>query len=205
MAQSITNLIAGPIDVWLAPHTNPLEAPPDFDNLEPPSILGPEPAGNWVQVGFSVHDTDLMLSYTPEYEVNRVNESNAAMDHHLISEELFFAMEIAEKDFNAWNQTIAASILASVTAASDQTGQNKLSVGDGSTLTKYSILLKGLNGDGGSRYINIFKVISVDPSEFVHAKRPKGIPVKFDAEYEATKNDGSRLWEGFDVILEATS
>ena len=199
MATNESNLIAGPLQVYIGPLSEPV---PELDNIEPPGITV-TPAGNWVQVGFTVEDFE--TEYTPTWEGVDVNEACADVESHLVKEEGSIAFTLQEQDLTMYNTAMAASNLTSVAAGADQTAQDILTVGSDTSNPKKSLLVLGSNPEGGSRVMHVYKAQSEDASTFTRGRKLTGTAVKFKFFADTTQSVGEQLFNITDITAAASS
>lgn len=195
---TVLNLLSGTPTLYIASDG---EALPELDDLTPPAktiTVG----GSWSAVGFTLEDFE--FTYEPTYEEIFVNEHQAPMQSVLVKEMLKLSLVLAEKDFTAWSQTMNAATLATVAAGADQTAQDTLVVGDGTSAIK-ALLLVGTSPESGSRVIHIPHAKQTGPSKLVMAKGHKGIGVEFTALTDTSQSAGARLFQAYDITAVASS
>lgn len=193
------NLIRGPLNIWVGPLA---EAMPELDDRPPGDLTMAAPAGNWVQIGFTIKDTDFVMTYTPTFEDINVNEATGPVDSALDKEEMMLAYAQAEHDLDAWAQVIHNAAKTTVAAGANQTAQDILKVGHRSTeKAMKSLLLQGKNPEGGDRVIQVHKALPVEAAEFSHGRKHTGTPIT----WRFFEDTGQTLGERFVIITDITA
>lgn len=196
---TIANLLSGTPTLWIGPFG---EALPEIDDLTPPSITISNPAGNWVQLGFTVED--FTLNYEPTFDDIPVNEHLGDIEPVLTREAGTFTFQISENDLTAWEQAINASTLTTQSAAADVTAQDILGVGDGS-VTKKALLLVGTSPEGGSRVISLWKTVQGEAVDIGFSKGHTSYEIGNKLYVDVTQAAGERLFKVFDITAAASS
>jgi hypothetical protein len=197
------NLIRGPLDIWVGPLNEPM---PEIDDRDPGVLTMEEPAGNWVQIGFTIKDTDFEITYTPSFEDIRVNEATGPVDSALDIEDMMLTYAQAEHDLAAWNQVIHNSAKTTVPAGANQTAQTILKIGHRSTeAVMVSLLMRGKNPATGDRVIQVHKARSVEPAVFSHGRKHSGTPITWRWYEDTTKTLGERFTVMTDITGAASS
>ncbi len=178
MGEELKNLTGGFGKLYTAPTD---EALPEIDDLSPPAITV-DPAGNWSPVGFTLEAHE--LRYSPEFEDENVNEREMPVNVVKMSEDPRFFVRFKERDMAHLNLAIAASVLESIDAAANQTGQLNLTIGGGQAAIK-SLLYVFDNEEGGSGLIHIPRAVAVGDVTFPFAK----IPDPYDVEFRALSSE----------------
>ncbi len=193
------NLTGGFGKLYTAPTGEPL---PEIDDLTD-TITISEPNGNWSPTGFTLDAHE--LRYSPEWEEEYVNERDAVVKLIKVRHDARFFLRFKERDPAHLNLAIACSVLEEVSAATSQTGQVNLHIGDGEAAAK-SLLYLYTNEEGGSGIVHIPYAVAVGDVTLPWAKHPD----PYDVEFRVTSNEDDgvdeehRLLSIYHIVEQAT-
>jgi hypothetical protein len=200
MPGTLANIIAGPLTVYEAPLS---EALPEIDDLAPPTITV-TPAGNWVASGFT--EEEFHLVYTPDYQDVQTNEHCTPVTGFLATAAAEFSYVQSEDDLTAYERSISESTLTTVAAAADQTAQDQLGVGgESSTITLRSLLITGLNPEGGSRLVHVYRSLVTGPSDWARSRAHMNRTVTYRFYADPSQTDGEQVFKLYDITAAASS
>ena len=190
------NLLAGGGTLYLAPTGTAL---PELNDLD--SGIA-SPASPWSATGFRMAPLD--IEYDPKIDEIFVEEHLAAIKGVLTQEAATLSTALAERDKTAMSQAISAITSSTVSAATDQTGQSKWSVGDG-TLNEVSLLFVGKSPAGYSRVIYVPVALANGKVKDSYGKKQTGVPVAWMALADPSQTEGKRLFQVYDISAVPTA
>lgn len=197
-----TKIFAGGFRIFQAPTG---EALPDFDDIAPPSIVGPNVGGLWIQVGGQGQAAASLFRHeVPEIQQVRIWGATSPIKRINVEELVFF--EFMADELNLLQLTRAGGVLTftQVTAAADQTGKDVVVAG-GVEMEERAWLIIGLNENSGTRFLHMPKANAVGGIELTGQHEHAGTAVRLEALSDLTQSDGQQLYRLEDVLIAATS
>ncbi len=187
--------------LWIGPVGENI---PDPDDLAPPSILAPDPTGNWVESGFI--QEQIGIQNQDEYEPVIVIGHLAAIKGIRIVEGCILAVKYAEHNAVAYNDSMFSSTtLTDIGAGADQTQQQTVGYGDKASNTEKKLLVQAINGAGGTRFIEFHIALAVDQPEILLSIQHQGFDAGFTLYADHSQSAGETIWLQTDIIAQASS
>lgn len=187
---SVTNILGAEATVYKAAYG---EALPELDDIDTGLIT---PAGNWVQVGFTMDDC--LMEYSPSFEWVKINESAGEVKGFLTAEAARIAYTLAEADMTALAHGITGASVSTTAADDDQTAQDTVGIGD-LTRTEYTLMILGTSPEGYARLVYVPKCVQSGTVTLIQKRGHSGVPVEWKVLTDMTRSAGERMIKLYDM------
>lgn len=182
-------IIAGPVDVWLAPKGEPW---PEVSST---------PAGNWVKLGTSgsknYSEEGVSVEHPQTQEDVRVLGSTGPVKSYRTEEGLFIGLTLLDLSLDHYRYALNSGTVSNTAAGSGTAGISSLPIRRGSDITEYALVLKGgmsPEGDDWSMQYQVPRVVEAGEPEGVFTKgEPAGLAIRFKALEDDTQSAGNEF------------
>ena len=198
---AVEDLVDGPLEVYIAEVGTDL---PEFNNLAP-GVMAITPGEGWRHLGQTIDDH--VISVSEQSAPKFINGSVLSQGRTLQQKEATVAYSMAKQDMRGWADAIPGATYNTVPAGADQTGLDKVSVGEQAS-KEFALLLLGHSPDSpdnGSRFVIVWKAQKIGDFSMTAKKEFVGIPVLWYANADMSQVPNERLFVARDIRSPASS